>query len=65
MTNILTSITELTLGMSAVIALLLVLLMWKGKTLKAKSRYIIWALVILRLAVPFSLGLKGRRMGIR
>ncbi|MBR5632876.1 MAG: hypothetical protein IKW68_02770, partial [Clostridia bacterium] len=57
MTNILTSITELTLGMSAVIALLLVLLMWKGKTLKAKSRYIIWALVILRLAVPFSLGL--------
>ncbi len=52
MTNILTSFFELTLGMSAVIALLALLLLPFGKKLRAKSRYLIWTLVIIRLAFP-------------
>ena len=57
MTTILTSFAELTLGMSAVITVLLLTLLAFGKKLTAKSRYLIWSLVILRLAIPFSLQL--------
>ncbi len=57
MTNILTSFAELTLGMSAVIVVLLLTLLAFGKKLTAKSRYLIWSLVIIRLAIPFSLQL--------
>lgn len=54
MTNVLTGIFEITLGMSAVIAVCALLLLAFGKKLTAKSRYLIWSLIILRLAVPVS-----------
>ncbi|MBQ9922221.1 MAG: M56 family metallopeptidase, partial [Clostridia bacterium] len=57
MTNVLTGIFEITLGMSAVIAVCALLLLAFGKKLTAKSRYLIWSLVIIRLAIPFSLQL--------
>ncbi len=46
----------MTVGMSLFIALLLLGLKLFGGKFTAKCRYIIWALVMLRLAIPFSIG---------
>lgn len=57
MTAFFLEIIEITLGMSAFIALLFLFLKIIGGKFTAKCRYIIWSLVILRLALPFSLGI--------
>ncbi len=48
---------EITIGMSLFIAVLLLGLKLFGGKFTAKCRYIIWALVMLRLAIPFSMGI--------
>ena len=57
MTNFILGVFEITIGMSLFIALLLIGLKLFGGKFTAKCRYIIWALVMLRLAIPFSFGL--------
>ena len=57
MTSFILEVFELTVGMSAFIALLLLTLKLFGKKFTAKCRYILWTLVIIRLAIPFSFGL--------
>ena len=57
MTNFILGVFEITIGMSLFIALLLLGLKVFGGKFTAKCRYIIWALVMLRLAIPFSFGL--------
>ncbi|MBQ6698328.1 MAG: hypothetical protein IJN09_04740, partial [Oscillospiraceae bacterium] len=57
MTNFILGVFEITIGMSLFIALLLLGLRLFGGKFTAKCRYIIWALVMLRLAIPFSFGL--------
>ena len=48
---------EITLGMSLLILLMLVFLKCIGGKFTAKCRYILWTLVLIRLAVPFSFGI--------
>lgn len=57
MTDFILGVFEITIGMSLFIALLLIGLKLFGSKFTAKCRYIIWALVMLRLAIPFSFGL--------
>lgn len=57
MTDFILGVFEITIGMSLFIALLLLGLKLFGGKFTAKCRYIIWALVMLRLAIPFSFGL--------
>ena len=57
MTNFILGVFEITVGMSLFIALLLLGLKLFGGKFTAKCRYIIWALVMLRLAIPFSIGI--------
>ena len=57
MTSFILGVFELTVGMSAFIALLLLTLKLFGKKFTAKCRYILWTLVVIRLAIPFSFGL--------
>ncbi|MBQ7299274.1 MAG: M56 family metallopeptidase [Clostridia bacterium] len=57
MTSFILGVFELTVGMSAFITLLLLTLKLFGKKFTAKCRYILWTLVIIRLAIPFSFGL--------
>ncbi len=57
MTNFLIGILELSVGGALLILLLLLTLRLFGKKFTAKCRYILWILVMLRLAVPFSTGL--------
>ena len=46
-------LAELSIGMSLLILFLLLFLKLFGKIFTARCRYIIWALVVLRLCVPF------------
>ena len=57
MTDFILGVFEITIGMSLFIALLLIGLKLFGGKFTAKCRYIIWALVMIRLAIPFSFGL--------
>ncbi len=57
MTDFILGVFEITIGMSLFIALLLLGLKLFGGKFTAKCRYIIWALVMIRLAIPFSFGL--------
>lgn len=57
MTDFILGVFEITIGMSLFIALLLIGLKLFGSKFTAKCRYIIWALVMIRLAIPFSFGL--------
>lgn len=57
MTDLILGVFEITIGMSLFIALLLIGLKLFGGKFTAKCRYIIWALVMIRLAIPFSFGL--------
>ena len=57
MTDFILGVFEITIGMSLFIALLLIGLKLFGCKFTAKCRYIIWALVMIRLAIPFSFGL--------
>ncbi len=57
MGGFLLGIGEINFGMSLLILLMLVLLRLIGGKFTAKCRYILWTLVILRLAVPFSPGI--------
>lgn len=57
MTDFILGVFEITIGMSLFIALLLIGLKLFGGKFTAKCRYIIWALVMLRLAIPFGFGL--------
>ena len=54
MLNIFFGVLRVTLGMSAVILLMMLMLRVTGKRFTVTCRYIIWAVVILRLAVPLS-----------
>ena len=57
MTKFLLSVAEITVTMSVVILLLLPLFQLFGQRIKAKSRYIVLVLVLVRLAIP--LGIPG------
>ncbi len=57
MINLILGVFEITIGMSLFIVLLLLGLKLFGGKFTAKCRYIIWALIMLRLAIPFSFGL--------
>ena len=57
MREFLFGIAEITLGMSLLILLMLILLKLIGGKFTAKCRYILWTLVMIRLAVPFSFGI--------
>ncbi len=57
MTGFILGLFEITIGMSLLIALLLLTLKLFGKKFTAKCRYIIWTLVIIRLIIPFGSGL--------
>ena len=57
MTKFLLSVAEITVTMSVVILLLLPLFRLFGQRIKAKSRYIVLVLVLVRLAIP--LGIPG------
>ncbi len=57
MTNFLIGILELTAGMSLLIVLALLCLRLFGKRFTAKCRYIIWALILIRLAFPIGGGI--------
>ena len=57
MTDFILGVFEITIGMSLFIVLLLLGLKLFGGKFTAKCRYIIWALVMIRLAIPFSFGL--------
>ena len=57
MQEFLLGIVEITLGMSLLILLMLMLLKFIGGKFTAKCRYILWTLVLLRLAVPLSFGI--------
>lgn len=47
---------SITLAMSAVILLLLILSRLAGDKFTAKCRYVVWAVVMLRLAIPIGMG---------
>ena len=49
-------IFEITLGMSVLILAMLLILRFLGKKFTAKCRYVLWGLVLLRLAIPLGLG---------
>ena len=55
MTIFLLSVVETAVTMSAVILLLLLLFRLFGKQLKAKTRYMICVLVLMRLAIPIGI----------
>lgn len=55
MTSFTLGIIEITAGMSVLVILLAVLMRIVGKKFTAKCRYVLWVLVILRLAVPISI----------
>ncbi len=57
MREFLLGIVEITLGMSLLILLMLVILKLIGGKFTAKCRYVLWTLVLVRLAVPVSFGL--------
>lgn len=57
MREFLFGIAEITLGMSLLILLMLTLLKLIGGKFTAKCRYILWTLVMIRLAVPLSFGI--------
>ena len=50
-------ILEITIGMSILILLMLFTLKLIGGRFTAKCRYILWTLVLIRLAVPVSFGI--------
>lgn len=54
MSDFLLGIAEISVSMSFVIAVILILSKVFGKRFSAKCRYIIWALVIIRLCIPLS-----------
>ncbi len=55
MTDFLMSVAETTVTMTAVILLIFLLFKLFGKKIKAKSRYIILCIVLLRLAIPIGI----------
>ena len=55
MTNFILGIIEITLTMSALIILALIFSKLFGARFLAKCRYIVWALIILRLCIPLNL----------
>ena len=55
MTKFLLLVAEITVTMSAVILLLLLLFRVFGQQIKAKSRYIVWVLVLVRLSIPIGI----------
>ncbi len=57
MTDFLLGILELSVGTAVLILLILLVLRLFGKNFTAKCRYILWTLVMLRLAIPFSTGI--------
>ena len=57
MENFFLGIVEITLGMSLLIPLMLLVLRVIGGKFTAKCRYILWTLVMIRLAVPLSFGI--------
>lgn len=57
MENFFLGVLEITVGMSLLILLMLVILKLIGGKFTAKCRYILWTLVLVRLAVPFSFGI--------
>lgn len=57
MTRFMLNVTEISLSMAAVIAVIMILAQFIGRKFTAKSRYIIWLIVLVRLAVPFDTGL--------
>ncbi len=57
MQNFFLGIAEISLGMSFLISLMLLVLRLIGGKFTAKCRYILWTLVLIRLAVPFSFGI--------
>ncbi len=64
MTDFWIGILELSAGMSLLIGLVLLLLQLVGKHLTAKCRYILWMLLLLRLAIPWSSGVLPSLMEI-
>ena len=57
MQEFLLGIVEITLGMSLLILLMLMLLKFIGGKFTAKCRYILWTLVMIRLAIPLGFGI--------
>ena len=57
MQNFFLGIIEITLGMTILILLMLLILKLIGGKFTAKCRYILWTLVMIRLAVPLSFGI--------
>ena len=57
MRDFLFGIVEITAGMSLLILVMLLVLKLIGGKFTAKCRYILWTLVLLRLAVPFGFGI--------
>ena len=57
MREFLLGILEITLGMSLLILLMLVILKLIGGKFTAKCRYILWTLVMIRLAIPLGFGI--------
>ncbi len=57
MQNFFLGIVEINIGMSLLILLMLLVLRVIGGKFTAKCRYILWTLVLIRLAVPFSFGI--------
>lgn len=57
MQNFFLGIVEITLGMSLLLPLMLLVLRLIGGKFTAKCRYILWTLVLVRLALPFSFGI--------
>lgn len=55
MTKFLLSVAEITVTMSVVILLIFLLFRVFGQQMKAKSRYIVLVLVLVRLAIPIGI----------
>lgn len=57
MENYLFSLFEITVTMAAVILLLMLLSVFFGHRYKARTRYIVWMIVLARLCIPFGVSL--------